>query len=566
MAVGSPQKRIIVKTSLLPLLLLAFGPGAMAQQIPGAGNQLQQLPPPPPQPAAEPRIRIERATEAGNAGTDASSVRVDSLAVTGATRFTPAELIAASQFRPGAQLTLAGLQAMASRITEFYRQHGYFVARAYLPPQDVTRHVVTIAVVEGAYGKVTLRNTSRLSDDVAMARLDGLDGAGPIALAPLESRLLLLSDLPGVVTTSTLVPGANPGTSDLVVDIAPGRLVTGSVDADNAGNPYTGEARIGATINLNNPFGRGDLASLRVLTSGSGLRYGRLSYQMPLGARTALGVAYSRLDYRLGKQFELLDASGSAEVASVFGTVNLLRSRTGNLYAGLAYEDRTFRDRIGLFDTVVDRKAHVAIGSLHGNRQDGVGGGGVNSFSVALSAGSLDIRTPEARAADALGARTNGAYQKLWFNAARVQRVTDLVSLRASVTGQLASGNLDPSEKMFLGGIDGARGYPQGEAFGDQGWLASLEGSLLLAGVSAHVPGDVHLLAFVDGGHVTIDKAPWHAGANDRSLGSAGIGLGWDDPGNFAVRTYYAGKLGGEDAISAPDRSARFWIQAIKYF
>jgi hemolysin activation/secretion protein len=287
---------------------------------------------------------------------------------------------------------------------------------------------------------------------------------------------------------------------------------------------------------------------------------------MPLGARTALGVAYSRLDYRLGKQFELLDASGSAAVASVFATVNLLRSRTGNLYAGLAYEDRTFQDRIGLFDAVVDRKAHVAIGSLHGNRQDGVGGGGMNSFSVALTAGSLDIRTPEARAADALGARTNGAYQKLWFNAARVQRVTDLVSLRASVTGQLASGNLDPSEKMFLGGIDGARGYPQGEAFGDQGWLASLEGSLLLAGFSAQVPGDVHLLAFVDGGHVTIDKAPWHAGANDRSLGSAGIGLGWDDPGNFAVRTYYAGKLGGEDAISAPDRSARFWIQAIKYF
>jgi hemolysin activation/secretion protein len=187
MAVGSPQEKIIVKTSFLPLLLLAFGPGAMAQQVPGAGNQLQQLPPPAPlQPAAEPRIRIEQATEAGNAGTDATSVRVDTLAVTGATRFTPAELIAASQFRPGAQLTLAGLQAMASRITEFYRQHGYFVARAYLPPQDVTRHVVTIAVVEGAYGKVTLRNTSRRSDDVANCRKPDIvaDAAHAILVRP----------------------------------------------------------------------------------------------------------------------------------------------------------------------------------------------------------------------------------------------------------------------------------------------------------------------------------------------------------------------------------------------
>jgi hypothetical protein len=40
----------------------------------------------------------------------------------------------------------------------------------------------------------------------------------------------------------------------------------------------------------------------------------------------------------------------------------------------------------------------------------------------------------------------------------------------------------------------------------------------------------------------------------------------WDAPGNFAVRTYYARKLGSEDAISAPDKSGRFWIQAVKYF
>jgi hemolysin activation/secretion protein len=555
-----------VKIKLLPLVLLAFGQGVAAQQIPGAGTQLQQLPPQQQQPAVEPRIRIEEAAAPQTPGADSVRVMVNELRVTGATRFTAAELIAVTQFKPGSELALSDLEAMAARITAFYRQHDYFVARAYLPPQDVTSHVVTIAVVEGTYGKVTLRNTSRLSDGVAQTRLDGLDRASPIALAPLESRLLLLSDLPGVSTTSTLVPGEAPGSSDLVVDIVPGPLITGSVDADNAGNPYTGEERVGATINLNNPMGRGDLASLRLLTSGRGLRYGRLSYQMPFGARFGAGVAYSKLDYRLGEQFEALDANGSAEVASLFGTLNLVRSRRSNLYAGLAYEDRTFQDRIDLFDAVTDRKAHVGIASLNGNRQDGIGGGGMNSFSVALTAGSLDIQSPQALAADAASARTNGSYQKLWFNLARVQRITDVISLRASVTGQLASKNLDPSEKMVLGGMDGVRAYPQGEAFGDQGYLASLEASLLLAGLSNRVPGQVHLLTFVDGGHITINKNPWNAADNSRTLSSTGVGLTWDDPGNFAVRTYYAHKLGGEDAVSAPDRSGRFWIQAIKFF
>ena len=554
-----------MKTKLLPLVLLTLSQGVLAQQIPGAGSQLQQLPQTPAPQALPPDIRIEEATSAPAPGADSVKVLVKALRVTGASVYTPAELVAVAQFKPGSELTLPDLQAMAARITEYYRSRGYFVARAYLPAQSVTDNIVTIAVSEGRYGDVTLRNQSRLSDGVARSRLAGLHSGDPITIAPLESRLLLLSDVPGVKVNSTLVPGATPGTSDLVVDVTPGRLVTGSIDADNAGNPYTGENRLGATLNLNNPTGRGDLATLRLLTSGPGLRYGRASYQMPFG-RFAAGVAYSKLDYELGRQFDVLGAHGTAKVASVFGTATLVRSRDSNLYAGLAYEDRTFQDRIDLFDSVTDKKAHVGIASLYGNHHDELGGGGMNAFFLALSAGSLDIQTPSALAADATSARTNGSYSKLWFNASRVQRITDIVSVRAGISGQVASKNLDPSEKMVLGGMDGVRGYPQGEAFGDQGYLASVEASVLLAGLSGHVPGQVRLLGFVDNGRVTINKNPWYVGDNERTLSSAGVGMTWDDPGNFAVRTYYARKLGNEDALSAPDKSGRFWIQAIKYF
>ncbi|MET0893073.1 MAG: ShlB/FhaC/HecB family hemolysin secretion/activation protein, partial [Pseudoxanthomonas sp.] len=392
-----------------------------------------------------------------------------------------------------------------------------------------------------------------------------LRAGDPVTLEPIENRLLLLSDLPGVVVQSTMVPGQAPGSSDLVVDIAPGRRVTGSIDADNAGNPYTGEYRLGSTVNVNNPLGRGDMASLRVLTSGSGLNYARGAYQMPFGRVTA-GVAYSRLRYELGEQYEDLGAHGTADVASLFGSIALLRSRDTNLYAGLAYEDRSFEDHIDLISSVVHKKARVATASLYGNHYDSLGGGGANAFYLGLSSGELDIRTPAARAADAASARTHGSYSKLAFNASRLQRVTDLFSLYGSIGGQVASGNLDASEKLVLGGMDGVRAYPQGEGFGDEGFVATLEARLLLAGLSERVPGQVHVLGFVDGGRITADKDPWYAGSRDRDLSGAGVGLTWEEPGDFAVRTYYAGKLGSEDAISAPDRSGRFWIQAIKYF
>ena len=58
---------------------------------------------------------------------------VNSLHVTGATKFSEAELIAATDFRPGSELDLAGLRLLASRITDYYNSRGYFVAQAYLP-------------------------------------------------------------------------------------------------------------------------------------------------------------------------------------------------------------------------------------------------------------------------------------------------------------------------------------------------------------------------------------------------------------------------------------------------
>ncbi|MGA0586085.1 ShlB/FhaC/HecB family hemolysin secretion/activation protein [Dyella sp. KRB-257] len=553
------------KNRLLPLVLLALSHGALAQQLSGAGSQLRQLPPPPLPQQAAPDIRIEETTAPAAAGAGAVRVLVKALHVTGEHAFSEAQLVTVAGFRAGSQLSLADLQVMASRITEFYRSHGYFVARAFLPAQKITGNVVTLTVSEGRYGKVTLRNSTNLSNRLAQSKLDGLNSGDPITIKPLESHLLLLSDVPGVRVSSTLTPGASPGSSDLIVDVAPGPRVSGSVDADNAGNPYTGEYRIGATVNLNNPLGRGDVASLRVLTSGPGLRYGRASYQMEFG-RATVGVAYSRLDYVLGKQFRALGAHGSAGVASIYGSYPLLRSRDSNLAVGLVYEDKHFRDVIDLFHSVSDRNAHVATAQLYGSHQDRFGGGGVSSFFVSLSAGSLDIRTPAARLADAAGPRTAGSYDKLWFNAARLQRVTDLVSLYASFSGQLASTNLDPSEKFVLGGMDGVRAYPQGEGFGDEGYLANLEARLLLSRLSDRVAGQVHLIGFVDTGHITINKHPWYAGSNSRTLSSVGVGVRWEDPGDFAVRAYYARKLGGASAMSAPDRSGRFWIQVIKYF
>lgn len=547
---------------LLSLALLGLCQGVLAQQPPTGGAL--QVPLAPAAPRAGPEIRI--APRAATAVAPASTVRivVDTLRIEGETLYPEAELLALTGFRAGAELSLADLQAMAARITEHYRRHGWFIAQAYLPAQDIRDRAVTIAVSEGRLGAVQLRNRSNVSDRVAQGLLAGLTPGDVLATAPVETRLLLLSDLPGVVVNSTLVPGAAPGTSDLVVDLAQGRRVTGSIDADNAGNRYTGAWRVGATVNLNEPLGLGDVASLRLLTSGDGLKYGRLSYQLQAG-RGQLGVAYSHLDYALGKEFEGLGARGTARIASVWGRYPVLRSRDDNLYLQLAFDAKDFHDRVDSVPSVTDRNSRVLMASAFGDHRDGWFGGGVNSWFLTWSHGDLDIETPAARAQDAATARTAGSFDKLSFSAMRLQRLGGPFSLHAGLSGQLASKNLDVSEKMSLGGMNGVRAYPEGEAYADQGLLLVVEGRMDLPPLPQPVPGHMQLVAFVDAGHVQPNRRPWLAGDNRRTLSGAGVGVNWGDPGNFLVRAYYARKLGNESASSAPDKSGRFWLQLVKY-
>jgi hemolysin activation/secretion protein len=553
-------------TTHFALAVLVVSQTAFAQSPPSMGGQLmQQIPPVPMPEKPAPDIRLEQGGVPPTQASDSVKITVNALRVTGQSIYSEAELIAIAGFGQGGQLTLTELRAMASKIADHYHRNGYFVAQAFLPPQDIKNGAVTITVIEGRYGNITLRNQTNLSDALANGLLEGLNNGDTIAIAPLESRLLLLSDTPGVNVKSTLIPGTAVGTSDLIVDVTQGKRVSGSVEADNAGNRYTGEYRLGATVNINNPAGRGDVASLRVLTSGSGLNYARASYQMQFGKATA-GVAYAALNYRLGEEFSYLNAHGTAEIASIYGSYPLIRSRNTNLYALLAYDHRTYQDKVDLTSTVTDKKANVVMAGVHGNLRDNFGGGGLTSYGLTGSFGDLDIRTPAALAIDAVTARTNGGYQKFAFHASRLQRATDRVSLYAGINGQFASKNLDISEKMGLGGMYGVRAYPVGEGYMDEGYIATLEARLLLPKFSESMPGQMHLVGFADTGSGSHNKNPWAAGENHRTLSGAGVGLTWEEYNNFVVNAYWAQKLGNAVATSAPDKNGRFWIQIVKYF
>lgn len=280
---------------------------------------------------------------------------------------------------------------------------------------------------------------------------------------------------------------------------------------------------------------------------------------MPIGPwATQVGVAYSDMDYELAKDFDELKAHGNARIASLYAIQPLARSRDFSLYAQVQFDDKRLKDDIDLFGSKSDKRSRVVIATLNGNSRDTLLGGGVNSFALAWSQGSLNIDGQLNQTIDDLTAGTQGRFHKLNPSLVRLQRLSDRFSLYTQLQGQWADGNLDSSEKISLGGAYGVRAYPQGEASGDQGWLANLE--LRYALTDAW-----QLSTFVDHGEVRLNKDTWSNGENHRSLSAAGVGARWAAYG-WQVNVVAAWKLGNDDPQSDVDRSPRVWAQVVKFF
>ena len=537
--------------------------GAIAALPPSAGGQIQQIPPSPSPERSIPDIRLEQGPAKRDPGPAGPKIIVQSLHVTGETVFPEAELIAATGFTPGAALDLRDLRLMAAKISDFYNRRGYFLAQAYVPAQEMRDGVVTLVVIEAHYGKVALNNHTNLSSGLAHSILDGLDSGDVVVAAPLERRLLLLSDIPGVRVNSTLSPGAAVGASDLTVALTPGPRISGSIDADNAGDPYSGADRLGATLNINDPTGHGDLITLRALSSFDGLDYGRAAYQFQVQDAT-LGVSYAALDYRLHGAFSSLGASGTAQVASVYASYPLIRSYDNNLALVGDFDYRTFQDKEAAVFSVTDKTEDALLVGINGDHHDQLGGGGWDQYSLGYTFGDLDIRTPAARAIDAATARADGGYGKLSYSVSRLQTLVGPLSVYGLIRGQVGTKNLDISEEMELGGAYGVRAYPEGEIYGDDGYIATIEARLMLP--RTPLPGRLQLIGFVDTGSASIDHSPWLAGPNRETVSGAGVGVNWTLPNNFMAKATYAHSLG--EAVGVPDAgsSSQVWVQLVKLF
>ena len=564
--------RVVVAALAASLSLVAA-----AQQRPDAGSIIEQqrerVRIPPEAPAVVPKA------DPGRPAMSASPtlhVKVSAFRISGNTVISEAELAASAGEFVGKDLDFDGLNEAANNVQRLYRSRGYFLAVAYLPEQRIQNGVVEIAVLEGRIGKVTMEISpqARIKESLPRGILNThLKSGDLITERALERPLLLINDLAGVKVASALGPSKSAlGAADVKVKVVEeGGRVDGYVDADNGGNRFTGEFKVGFNLNVTNLANYGDLLSMRGFTSDESMNFGRVAYVVPVGYYgTRMGLSYTVFNYRLAKDFAVLKAHGKGDVATLYALHPFQRTRNANFLMQGAYEVKDLTDYVDSTASIEQRKIDSGKLGAIGDFRDGILGGGLNSYSLTYTEGKLRLGPALVLTADQnpnTGLKTHGGFNKTNLDYRRLQRINNNWNLRIALSGQYASKNLPSAEKFSLGGPEGVRAYPVGEATGDSGYLLSTELRYLVPKFKV-LQGDVTVSAFYDMGDVKTNQRPLATNtANLRGLAGYGLGLTLGREGHFLMKTSVALRAETERANSdGAKRDPRVWFQAIKWF
>ena len=149
----------------------------------------------------------------------------------------------------------------------------------------------------------------------------------------------------------------------------------------------------------------------------------------------------------------------------------------------------------------------------------------------------------------------------------RLQRINEDMNLLVAMSGQMTSKNLASAEKMSLGGANGVRAYPTGQAIGDQGFLFTTELRYIVPKLQV-LSGDVTFAGFYDAGRVQVNNNPLNVtSANFQGLSGYGLGVTVGKDNDFLLKTSVAWR--GENDVPDADtarRNPRVWFQGIKWF
>ncbi len=413
---------------------------------------------------------------------------------------------------------------IVQRITNYYRNNGYILSRAVLPPQHVKGGVVRVRIIEGYIGKVDVTGQPYGARCMVQVYGNKIKECPPLEISRMEKYLLLANELPATTVRAVLTPSkkeVGAADLDLVTQNSP---VTGYVSYDTYGTRYIGPQQISANLALNSWLGSGDQTQFTVTKTPKGgeLMYTDVNYSTPIsdeGIRWSLG--YTRVHTHPLFVLRVADIDGLNDNYYTMLYFPIIRERTKSLTlrAGINYLDSTvttlseplYADHIRTLD----------LGGTY-NWSDTWYGSNLVSGDIRQGLpilGYTSNQNPDTAQTSRPGAR--GDYSKIMLTLSRLQAIYGPISLYALAMGQTSCNPLLAAEQFTFGGSQIGRGYDVAELIGDKGIAGSVE--LRYDKTFSRFIQDLQFYAFYDAGEVWDFK---FLGGVPRKINATSAGVG----------------------------------------
>ena len=457
-------------------------------------------------------------------------------------------------------VSIAELNELCKILTQSLRADGYLAAYVYLPPQTLAEGgTLRLAVLPGRYGQINIVNESSLPTEVARGYLAGLKQGQIVRSLSLETAMQKLTSLGGIKVMGMLAAGATTGTTDLTVRIKKDSVAHEVLYAENYGTTNAGRYRYGLQGDVQVP----KLASAfnyAVVMSNGGQHNYNLNYSQRLGrSGTKLGLNISRGDYELGGAYRFLQAQGKVDTFSVNGSTPIYNGGRDSLNLSYGFNYHLIEDEQKIFNINMQKHSHSFFAGVNGANKRGKA-----AFDYGITGywGRLGFDNFYSKLVYG-GSDTEGSFAKTVFNASYLQTFDRHFDMLLKYTGQMATSNLDGSEEIVLGGINGVRAYPTGIGSGDEGYVANLEFRY-----HTQVPG-LTLSTYLDMGHVKVTHDSGNRSYGGETAKGWGIGAYYTKSQAYFLRLNYARRIGGlsyyTNDKNAKDKD-RIWFMLGKMF
>lgn len=452
-------------------------------------------------------------------------VFVREIRVVGSTVFSPeqlAELVAPFVNR---ELTTEDLEELRRKITLLYINQGYVSSGAFLPDQDVSEGVLTLAVVEGSLTDIQIQGTDWFWPWYFSSRL-GLSAGPPANLNSLRDRLQLFLQDPRIARMNAeLKPGTNPGEGILQVDVEEASPWKAWLDFNNFQSPSVGDERGLATVSHLNPLGLGDAFSFTYGRSEGVNPLIDTTYSIPLTPwDTTLIGQFRHNDFEVVEDpFDDLDIESDVKIYTL--SIRQPVYRTPSQEVALTLTGEVFRNKNKLLGVPFaitpgsTSKGRVHISTLRFAQE----------WTARRPNQVLSARSRFSVGLDVLNATTSGSSDVpdgqffSWLGQVQGAKRFDPwgIQLIGRMELQVANDRLFPLEQYSMGGRYTVRGYRTNTLIRDNAYLFSVE-SRIPIWPSKFGEDTVQLAPFIDVGHSwrTKDDTP-----DPQTLASIGVGL-----------------------------------------